>query len=164
MKKLLPFLLLLCSCSGITSQTSTISSIASSSQSSNQASITSSDESSILDDEQTMEMIVNNYSFSCRLVNNPTVTALKELLPLSITMRELNSNEKYYYLDQELPSNPQRVNQINRGDIMLFGNDCLVVFYESFTTSYSYTRIGKIDNTDTLKTALETGNISVTFR
>lgn len=164
MKKLLPFLLLLCSCSGITSQTSTISSIASSSQSSNQSSITSSDESSILDDEQTMEMIVNNYSFSCRLENNPTVTALKELLPLSITMRELNNNEKYYYLDQELPSNPQRVNQINRGDIMLFGNDCLVVFYESFTTSYSYTRIGKIDNTDNLKTALGTGNVSVTFR
>lgn len=163
MKKLLPFLLLLCSCSGITAQNSTIST-STIAQSSAQKSITSSDESLVSNDEQNMEIIVNNYSFSCRLENNPTVTALKELLPLSITMRELNSNEKYYYLDQKLPSNPQRVNQINRGDIMLFGNDCLVVFYESFTTSYSYTRIGKIDNTDNLKTALGTGNVSVTFR
>lgn len=163
MKKLLPFLLLFCSCSGITAQNSTIST-STIAQSSAQKSITSSDESLVSNDEQNMEIIVNNYSFSCRLENNPTVTALKELLPLSITMRELNSNEKYYYLNQELPSNPQRVNQINRGDIMLFGNDCLVVFYESFTTSYSYTRIGKIDNTDNLKTALGTGNVSVTFR
>ena len=164
MKKLLPFLLLLCSCSSLTSQTSILTSTASSTHSSIQVSITSSDESLVSNDEQNMEIIVNNYSFSCQLENNHTAAALKELLPLSITMRELNSNEKYYYLDQELPSNPQRVNQINRGDIMLFGNDCLVIFYESFTTSYSYTRIGKIDNTDNLKTALGTGNVSVTFR
>lgn len=164
MKKLLPFLLLLCSCSGITAQTSTLSSTASSTHSSIQVSITSSDDSLVSNDVQNMEIIVNNYSFSCQLENNPTAAALKELLPLSITMRELNSNEKYYYLEQNLPSNPQRVNQISRGDIMLFGNNCLVIFYESFTTSYSYTRIGKIDNTDNLKTTLGTGNISVTFR
>lgn len=29
---------------------------------------------------------------------------------------------------------------------MLFGSDCLVVFYQSFDTSYSYTKIGHIDN------------------
>lgn len=29
---------------------------------------------------------------------------------------------------------------------MLYGNNCLVVFYKSFNTSYSYTKIGHIDN------------------
>ena len=33
---------------------------------------------------------------------------------------------------------------------MLFGNNCLVIFYESFDTSYSYTKIGHIDNLDDL--------------
>ena len=33
---------------------------------------------------------------------------------------------------------------------MLFGNNCLVIFYESFDTSYSYTKIGHIDNLDNL--------------
>ena len=29
---------------------------------------------------------------------------------------------------------------------MLYGNNCLVVFYKSFNTSYSYTKIGHIEN------------------
>lgn len=29
---------------------------------------------------------------------------------------------------------------------MIYGNDCLVIFYKSFTSSYSYTKIGHIDN------------------
>ncbi len=29
---------------------------------------------------------------------------------------------------------------------MLFDNSCLVVFYKSFDTSYTYTKIGHIDN------------------
>ena len=36
--------------------------------------------------------------------------------------------------------------KINAGDIMLYGNNCLVVFYKSFDTTYSYTKIGHIDN------------------
>ena len=29
---------------------------------------------------------------------------------------------------------------------MLYGNNCLVIYYKSFDTSYSYTKIGHIDN------------------
>ena len=33
---------------------------------------------------------------------------------------------------------------------MLYGNNCLVVFYKSFETSYSYTKIGHIENFEDL--------------
>ena len=41
---------------------------------------------------------------------------------------------------------------------MLYGNNCLVIFYKSFDTSYSYTKIGHIDNLDNL------GNGSITAK
>ena len=46
---------------------------------------------------------------------------------------------------------------------MLYGNSCVVVFYETFTTSYSYTPIGRIDNADGLKAALGSGSVVVEF-
>ena len=52
---------------------------------------------------------------------------------------------------------------INAGDLMLYGSNCLVIFYESFSTSYSYTKIGHIDNPEGLAETLGSGNIKVTF-
>ena len=44
---------------------------------------------------------------------------------------------------------------------MLFGNSCLVIFYKSFTTSYSYTKIGHIENPANIETALGRKDIKV---
>lgn len=68
------------------------------------------------------------------------------MLPLELNMSELNGNEKYAYLDKSLPTNSYNPKHINSGDVMLFGDNCLVIFYDSFNTSYSYTKIGHIDN------------------
>lgn len=78
-------------------------------------------------------------------------------------MRELNGNEKYYYLNSSLPTNAQKVGYINAGDVMLYGNSCLVIFYESFATSYSYTKIGHINNSEELKVSLGSGDIEVVW-
>ena len=65
-------------------------------------------------------------------------------------MRELNGNEKYIYLDTTLPTNSSNPKRINVGDVMLYGDNCLVIFYKSFDTPYSYTKIGHIDNLENL--------------
>ena len=80
------------------------------------------------------------------LEDNETALEFSKLLPLTVDMKELNGNEKYVYLDNSLPTNPYNPKHIEAGDVMSFGDNCLVIFYKSFDTSYSYTKIGHIDN------------------
>ena len=78
-------------------------------------------------------------------------------------MSELNGNEKYKYLSYELPTNKKKVKRIKAGDIMLYGSDCLVVFYKSHKTSYKYTKVGHINNTRGLKKAVGKGKVKMKF-
>ena len=106
---------------------------------------------------------VGNHKFTATLLDNPSANAFKALLPLSIKMNELNGNEKYHRLSDNLPVNASNPGTINAGDLMLWGSDTLVIFYETFSTSYSYTRLGKIDNPTGLAAALGNGNINIAF-
>ena len=63
------------------------------------------------------------------------------MLTLNIEMNELNGNEKYVYLDSNLPTNSVNVKHINKGDVMLFGNYCCVMLYISVDIAYSFTKI-----------------------
>lgn len=57
-------------------------------------------------------------------------------------MSELNGNEKYYYLVNKLPTASEQLGEIHAGDIRPYGDNCLVIFYKTFTSAYPYTRIG----------------------
>jgi hypothetical protein len=102
-------------------------------------------------------------SFVATTSNNATAKAFIALLPLTISMSELNGNEKYAFLSNNLPSAPENPGTIQSGDLMLYGSICLVLFYETFSTAYSYTKIGYIDKPAELKSALGLGNSTVTF-
>ena len=102
---------------------------------------------------------LNNEKLEINLEENSTTSALVKLLPLDITMNDLNKNEKYAYLDESLPTNTYSPKHIEVGDVMLFGDNCLVIFYESFDTSYSYSKIGHINNLP----KLDNGDITVTL-
>lgn len=106
---------------------------------------------------------INNKEYKLILYDNDTARDFLKMLPLTITMNDLNSNEKYYNLSKSLTTKSERAGSIKRGDFMLYGNNCLVLFYESFSTSYSYTKIGYIENTDGLKDSLGRGSIEITF-
>lgn len=102
--------------------------------------------------------------FTATLLDNPTTRALLERLPVTLSMGELNGNEKYYYLPDSLPTEAQKPGSIHAGDLMLYGSDCLVLFYESFSSGYSYTRLGSVDNPGQLAAALGHGSVNVTFQ
>jgi hypothetical protein len=78
-------------------------------------------------------------------------------------MLELNGNEKYYDFKDVLPSNASNPGNISNGDLMLYGSKTLVLFYKNFSTSYSYTKLGKLDNANDLEAALGGGNMNITF-
>ena len=78
-------------------------------------------------------------------------------------MTELNGNEKYNYLSTTLPTNPSCPGTINTGDILLYGNNCVVVFYKTFNTSYNYTKIGRITDPSTLENVVGSGAVSIRF-
>lgn len=106
---------------------------------------------------------VGNHSFYATLEDNATARAYAALLPMTVTMNEMNGNEKYHYLSENLPTNSYRPGTIRNGDLMLYGSSCVVLFYETFSSPYSYTRIGQLDNPSGLASALGNGNVTVTF-
>jgi len=95
-----------------------------------------------------IELDGNNYILN--LEDNETTRELYNYLPIENTFSELNGNEKYLYLDYNLPTNSSNPDKINKGDVYLYGDNCLVIFYKSFNTNYSYTKIGHIDNLEDL--------------
>ena len=89
-------------------------------------------------------------TFTATLADNETARAFARMLPLTLDMNELNGNEKYFYLDSSLPADSNNPGTIN-------------LFYKTFSTSYSYTRVGSVDNPQQLAEALGRGNVKVTF-
>lgn len=115
------------------------------------------------DDMHPIQVTIGNQVFTASLQRTAPANAFMERLPMTLDMRDLHGNEKYFYVSEEFPTAPQAVSQIQTGDIKLFGSDCLVLFYEDFSTSYSYTSLGKIDDIQGFREALGTGVVSVHF-
>ena len=93
-----------------------------------------------------MKIKIANSTFIATLYNNAAASAFKSLLPMTVNMIELNANEKYVDLSGNLPTNASNPGTIQAGDLMLYGSSTLVLFYKTFSTSYNYTRLGKIDD------------------
>ena len=110
-----------------------------------------------------MKIKIGNSTFNATLYDNATASAFKSLLPITVNMIELNGNEKYVDLSRTLPTNASNPGTIQNGDLMLYGSSTFVLFYKSFSTSYSYTKLGRIDDVTGLVASLGSGNVSVTY-
>ena len=110
-----------------------------------------------------MWMTVGERRFAITLTDNPAARAFAAQLPLTLDMAELNGNEKHAELPKALPADASRPGTIRSGDLMLYGSDTLVVFYLTFDSSYSYTRLGRVDDPAELAQALGQRAVRVVF-
>lgn len=110
-----------------------------------------------------MWMTVGERRFALTLADNEAARAFAAMLPLTLDMPDLNGNEKHVELPKELPANASRPGTIRNGDLMLYGSRTLVLFYVTFDSSYSYTRLGRVDDPAGLAQALGRGSARISF-
>ena len=110
-----------------------------------------------------MQVQVGDHTFSAALENNAAAEALVEMMraaPIEIQMRDYSGFEKVGSLGTSLPAD-DRQTTTQAGDIVLYTGNQIVMFYGS--NSWSYTRLGRIDDLTGWEEALGSGNITVTF-
>lgn len=110
-----------------------------------------------------MNVEVNGTVFTAVLENNGAADALAEMLkdqPVTIQMRDYAGFEKVGPLGQNLPASDSRTTT-QAGDIVLYQGNQIVIFYGSNT--WSYTRLGKIEDLSGWEEALGRGDAAVTF-
>ena len=137
-----------------------------SNQTSNQTSSEQNSENTPGEEESTtmkMHVQVGNRTFTATLENNVAVDAFVEMMenkPVTIQMHDYAGFEKVGPLGTNLPtSNVQTTT--HAGDIVLYQGNQIVIFYGS--NSWSYTRLGKIDDLSGWEDALGSENVIVTF-
>ncbi|MFL5539837.1 MAG: cyclophilin-like fold protein [Longimicrobiaceae bacterium] len=114
-------------------------------------------------EETRMWMTVGERRFAITLADNAAARTFAAQLPLTVDMSELNGNEKHADLREALPADASRPETIRNGDLMLYGTNTLVVFYATFNSSYSYTRLGRVDDPADLPRALGPRGVRVVF-
>ncbi len=115
--------------------------------------------------EEKLYLTVNGKKFSASFENNSSALALKEKLSegdIIIDAREYGGFEKVGSLGFSLPRNDTQYST-DFGDIMLYQGNQITLFYE--TNSWSYTKIGHVDNLtqEELKNILGNGDAAITL-
>ena len=111
-----------------------------------------------------MTVQIGESTFTATLEDNAAVDVLVRMMEndgsVTIRMNDYAGFEKVGSLGSSLPtSNSQTTTQA--GDIVLYQGNQIVLFYGS--NSWSYTRLGKIDDLTGWTEALGSGDVSVTF-
>ena len=110
-----------------------------------------------------MKVQVGGSTFTAALEENEAVDALVEMMeqgPVTIQMSDYSGFEKVGPLGTSLPASDQQTTT-QAGDIVLYQGNQIVMFYGS--NSWSYTRLGRIDDLSGWEEALGSGDVTVTF-
>lgn len=113
--------------------------------------------------EMKLNVEVNGTTFTATLEDNTAVDAFVEMMreaPVVIQMSDYSDFEKVGPLGTSLPANNSQTTT-QAGDIVLYNGNQIVIFYGS--NSWSYTRLGKIDDLTGWEAALGSGDVTVTF-
>ena len=110
-----------------------------------------------------IKLKVNGHIFDVKLENNPATKELVKKLEtgnVSVNATDYGNFEKVGDLGFSLPANDENI-KTEPGDIVLYQKNQISVFYDSH--SWSYTKLGKIQNASDLKEILGSGNTTLEF-
>lgn len=110
-----------------------------------------------------MQVQAGDRTFSATLESNAAAEALVEMMkagPIEIQMSDYSGFEKVGSLGTSLPAEDKQTTT-QAGDIVLYTGNQIVMFYGS--NSWSYTRLGRIDDLTGWEEALGSGDITVRF-
>lgn len=113
--------------------------------------------------EMNMKVQVGDTIFSATLEENAAVSALVDMMresPVVLQMNDYSGFEKVGPLGTSLPADNSQTTT-HAGDIVLYNGNQIVIFYGS--NSWSYTRLGHIDDLTGWEEALGNGDVTVTF-
>ncbi len=113
--------------------------------------------------EMKMNIQIGDYNFTAALEENDAVNEWIEMLkegPVTIQMSDYSGFEKVGPLGKKLAAE-DRQTTTREGDIVLYNGNQIVIFYGS--NSWSYTRIGKVDDLTDWKRALGSGDVTAVF-
>lgn len=103
---------------------------------------------------------IGGRTFTATLEDNEAARALCDMLPLSLDFNDYGGFEKVASIPRRLPSQDRQM-RTSAGDIVLYSLNQIVVFYGG--NSWSYTKLGHIDDVEGLTEALGRGNVEITF-
>ena len=130
---------------------------------SSQAAASSSETESVEDTAMKMKIEVNGSLFTATLADNAAVDALADWVeegPVTLELSDYAGFEKVGPLGRSLPASDSQTTT-HAGDIVLYQGDQIVLFYGS--NSWSYTRLGHIDDLTGWEDALGGGDVTVTL-
>ncbi len=115
--------------------------------------------------DNTIKMKINDNVFDVKLENNSATNELIKYLEkgnITVNASDYSGFEKVGLLGFSLPTNDENINT-KPGDIMLYQGDQISLFYNPH--SWSYTKLGKIENIDSdkLKEVLGSDNVTLEF-
>ena len=113
--------------------------------------------------EMKVNISINGKAFTATLENNTAAKELYEIIKndgLTVEMSDYSGFEKVGSLGHTLTSNDQQT-RTKAGDIVLYQSNQIVMFYGS--NSWSYTRLGKIDDLSGWEESLGSGDITADF-
>jgi len=116
-----------------------------------------------VDAEMKLNVEVSGSTFLATLEDNAAVDVFVEMMrngPVVIQLSDYSGFEKVGSLGTVLPAN-DRQTTTQAGDIVLYNSNQIVIFYGS--NSWSYTRLGRIDDLTGWQDALGNGDVTVSF-
>ena len=113
--------------------------------------------------ERMLKVEIGGYSFTATLEETRAAQAFAAWMaegPVTVKMSDYSGFEKVGPLGKSLPADDVQTTT-SAGDIVLYNGNQIVMFYGK--NSWSYTRLGRIDDLTDWETALGSGDITAVF-